>query len=139
MDELEKYVSGDVVLSDELDFSEIVLALTEDKGVDVVIDTVGSATFLSSMRSLAQYGRLITLGEVTGDQVRFNLAEVIFRDGRILTSSGASRSHIMEAVRLVAGTDVTPVISHRVPLADALEAYRMVRDGRSLGRVVLVP
>lgn len=139
LDELEKYAPGDVVLGGELDFSEIVLALTEDRGADVVIETVGSATFVSSLRSLAQFGRLVTLGEVEGKQVSFNLAEVIFRDVAVLGSSGASRADIAEVVRLVAEGSVTPVISHRVPLADALDAYRLVRERRSLGRVVLVP
>ena len=139
LDELEKYAPGDVVLGGELDFSEIVLALTEDRGVDVVVDTVGSATFASSLRSLAQFGRLVTLGEVEGKRVSFNLAEIIFRDAAVLGSSGASRSDIVEVVRLVAEGKVTPVISHRVPLADALDAYRLVRERRSLGRVVLVP
>ena len=139
LDELEKYAPGDVVLGGELDSSEIVLALTEDRGVDVVVDTVGSATFASSLRSLAQFGRLVTLGEVEGKRVSFNLAEIIFRDAAVLGSSGASRSDIVEVVRLVAEGKVTPVISHRVPLADALDAYRLVRERRSLGRVVLIP
>ena len=139
LDELEKYAPGDVVLGGELDFSEIVLALTEDRGADVVVETVGSETFVSSLRSLAQFGRLVVLGEVEGKRVSFNLAEVIFRDAAVLGSSGASRADIAEAVRLVAEGTVTPVISHRVPLADALDAYRLVRERRSLGRVVLVP
>ena len=139
LDELEKYAPGDVVLGGELDFSEIVLALTEDRGVDVVVETVGSATFASSLRSLAQFGRLVTLGEVEGKRVSFNLAEIIFRDAAVLGSSGASRSDIVEVVSLVAEGKVTPVISHRVPLADALDAYRLVHERRSLGRVVLVP
>ncbi len=139
LDDLEQYAPGNVVLADELDFSEIVLALTEDQGVDVVIETVGSATFRSSLRSMAQFGKLVALGEVLGERVSFNLAEVIFRDARVLGSSGASRAHVTEAVRLVAEGTVAPVISHRVPLADALDAYRLVREGRSLGRVVLVP
>jgi D-arabinose 1-dehydrogenase-like Zn-dependent alcohol dehydrogenase len=139
LEELEGYAPGDVVLGGELDFSEIVLALTEDRGADVVIETVGSATFASSLRSLAQFGRLVVLGEVEGDRVSFNLAEVIFRDAAVLGSSGASKAHIAEVVRLVAEGAVKPVISHRVPLAEALDGYRLVRQRRSLGRVVLVP
>ena len=139
LDELEKYAPGNVVLGGELDFSEIVLALTEDQGVDVVIETVGSATFVSSLRSLARFGRLVALGEVEGKRVSFNLAEIIFRDAVVLGSSGANRADIAEVARLVAEGSVTPVISHRVPLADAMDAYRLVRERRGLGRVVLVP
>ena len=59
-----------------VDFSELALALTEDQGVDVVIDTVGAALFPATWRSLSQYGRLLLLGEVTGRPVELNLAEV---------------------------------------------------------------
>ena len=50
---MERLAAGEVVLADELDFSEFALALTEDQGVDVVVNTVGSAVFRSSLDSLA--------------------------------------------------------------------------------------
>ena len=77
-----------VVCSGELDYSEVVLALTEDEGIDVALDTVGSPTFASTLRCMAQYGRLVLLGEVTGQKVSLSLPEIIFRDAAILGSSG---------------------------------------------------
>ena len=52
---------------DELDFSEIALAFTGEQGVDVVVNTMGSAVFGSSLRSLNRFGRMVLLGEITGD------------------------------------------------------------------------
>ena len=52
---------------DELDFSEIALAFTGEQRVDVVVNTVGSAVFGSSFRCLNRFGRMVLLGEITGD------------------------------------------------------------------------
>ena len=136
---IEEQTSAEVVLAGELDFSEIALALTEDMGVDVVINPVGSAVFESCLRSMGQFGRMVLLGEITGGRVTLNPAEVLFRDAAILGSTGASVRHIARAVELVGRGDVTPVISKTYALEDALEAYSRMRDGTTFGRVVLIP
>jgi len=136
---LEKYAPGQVILGGELDFAELVMAFTEDQGVEVVIDTVGSAVFHSALRSLGQFGRMVVLGEVEGGRVSFNLTELVFRDASVTGSSGASKAHISQVLDLIEGGKLDPVISHRVPLADARDAYHLVRDRESIGRVVLIP
>ncbi len=120
-----------------LDFSEVVLALTQDQGADVIIDTVGSPLFPSTWRSLAQYGRLVLLGEVAGSPVEVPLAEVIFRDARILASSGVSRSLVHQAAGLVSLGRVRPVVSQVLPLEKAATALELVASRRALGRIVL--
>lgn len=120
-----------------LDYSEVVLALTQDQGADVVIDTVGSPLFPSTWRSLAQYGRLVLLGEVAGRPVELPLAEVIFRDARILASSGVSRSLVHQVAGLVSLGRVRPVVSQVLPLEEAATALELVASRRVLGRVVL--
>ena len=137
---LEEAAPCEVILSDpELDFSEIALALTEDAGVEVAIDTVGSATFRSALRSLSQFGRLTLLGEIAGERVRLNLAEILFRDATINASTGANPADIRDAAAMVAAGRVTPVVSARYALEDAAEAYAAMRERRTFGRVVVVP
>jgi D-arabinose 1-dehydrogenase-like Zn-dependent alcohol dehydrogenase len=127
----------EILHSDELDFSEMVLALTEDQGAEVVIDTVGSALFPSAWRSLAQFGRLVLLGEVSGRSVDLNLAEIIFRDARILGSSGVSRSVIEQVVEMVSQGRVKPVVGGAMPLEEAATAFDMLSGKSVLGRLVL--
>ena len=127
----------EVLHTEELDFSELVLALTEDEGADVVIDTVGSALFQSTWRCVAQFGRLVLLGEVVGRPVELNLAEIIFRDARVLGSSGVSRSLIEQVVSMVSQGDVKPVVSRILPLEQAARAFEMLSSRSALGRVVL--
>ncbi|MCH8184481.1 MAG: alcohol dehydrogenase catalytic domain-containing protein [Chloroflexi bacterium] len=136
---LEGLAIAEVVLAGELDYSEIVMALTEDNGVDVVFDTVGSAIFRSNLASLAQFGRMVLLGEITGGRASINPAEILFRDATIVGSTGAERRHIRKAAEMVAAGLVRPVISRKFALADAVEAYRLMRDRQTFGRVVLVP
>ena len=130
----------EVILSDgELDFAEIVLALTEDEGVDAAIDTVGSALFRSVLNSLAQHGRMTLLGEIEGRRVSMNLAEILFRDATISSSTGAGPGDIQDAAQMVADGLVSPVVSARYALEDWKLAYDAMRERRTFGRVVLTP
>ena len=131
--------ASDVIPAGELDFSEVALALTEDRGVDVVIDTVGSTMFDSSLRSLAQFGRMVLIGEIAGGAAAVNPAEVLFRDAAIIGSTGAGRHHIRAVLEMMASGMIEPLISRRFPLEEAEEAYGLMRGRRSFGRVVLVP
>jgi D-arabinose 1-dehydrogenase-like Zn-dependent alcohol dehydrogenase len=139
VESLEALQAGDVVLAGELDFSELALALTEDRGADVVVNPVGSAVFESSVRSLSQFGRMLLLGEIEGGKASVRLPEILFRDAAVLSSTGAGRRHIADVAAMVASGAVKPVISQRFRLEDAAEAYRLMRDRKTFGRVVLVP
>ena len=127
----------EILHSDELDFSELVLALTEDRGADVVLDTVGSPLFPSTWRSLAQFGRLALLGEVAGGNVALNLAEVIFRDAQVLGSSGVSRREVAQVADMVASGNLTPVVADTLPLAEADAAFQLLAGRKVLGRLAL--
>ena len=120
-----------------LEFSELVLGLTDEQGADVIIDTVGSPLFQSSLSSLAAYGRWVLLGEVAGEPVRLNPAELIFRDARIMGSSGTSRAAVQQAAGLVAQGLLRPVVQEVLPLEQAAVAFDLMSDRKILGRVVL--
>ena len=130
---------GEVILAGELDFSEIALALTEDSGVDIVVETVGSASFRSSLRSLEQFGRMVLLGEITGERVSLNLAEIMFRDAVVIGSTGAGRRHIRGVAEMVRSGAVTPVASQRFALEEAEAAYQLMRERKVFGRLLLKP
>ena len=129
----------EVVHSDELPFSELVLALTEDRGADVVLDAVGSAVFEQSLRSLSQGGRLVLMGEVAGSKVEVSPAEIMFRNATIAGATGASRRHAADALDMLKSGDVACVASRRFPFEEAHEAYRLMRNGESFGRLLLIP
>lgn len=142
MEELESLGAFVVIdAGDSPDFSQVVMALTDDAGADAVIDTAGSPMWPETLRCLGQYGRLALLGEVSGDAVPLRLAEVIFRDAQILGVSGVSLATLRQAVNLAASGQLRPVASQTLPLTaeGVLEAWRLVSERRALGRVVLTP
>ena len=139
LDAIDRYAPGGAILGGELDFSELVMAFTADEGVDVVIDTVGSATFRSALRCLSQYGRMALLGEVEGGRASLSLTDIMFRDAAILGSTGASKPDIQAAVEMVASGAVEPAVHAVMGLEDAAEAVRVVASREAVGRVALAP
>lgn len=123
-----------------LDFWEVIVALTQDEGADVVVDTVGTPTIRSSIRSLGQYGRLVLLGEVGGDgDLRGLIPEIVFRDARLVGSSGVSRATVERVVALAAEGRVSPALQQVLALEQAEQAAKMLADRAVLGRLALAP
>ena len=131
--------AAEVLVLSEIDFAELVMALTEDRGADAVIDAVGSSLYPSTLRSLAQYGRLLFLGEITGENISLNPVEVIFRDASILGTSGVSRSTIKQAASMVLDGVIRPVLDLELPLEEAINGYHLITERKPIGRIVLRP
>lgn len=131
--------ADDVAPVGELDFSEIVLAMTGEQGANVVLDTVGSPLFESSFRCLSQYGRMVLMGEVAAGKVEINLAEVLFRDANIKGSTGVQKRHLRQAAQLAVEGRVDPVIHTTLALRDILMGINWMEERKLFGRVVLLP
>ena len=124
----------------DTDLAAIVMALTDDAGADVVIDTVGPPVWPAALRCLGQYGRLALVGDVSGAATPVSLAELIFRDLRVMGIAGVNRDTLMQAVGLAAAGELHPIVSQTLPLtaAGVGEAWRVVGERLVAGRVVLV-
>lgn len=131
--------ASEVLVENEIDFADLVMALTEDKGSDVVIDTVGSALYPSTLSSLAQYGRLVFLGEIVGNNISLNPVEVIFRDAAILGTSGVSRATVQQAASMVLDGKIRPIVDLEISLEEANHGYRLITERKPTGRIVLRP
>ena len=136
---LEDLGADDVLLMEDIDFSEIARALTEDEGVDVVVDCVGPSVFQSCVASLAQFGRMVILGDVTGGEVVLRPAEILFRDAQISGSSGTSIKNLERAAALLSSGAVNPVISEKLSLHEWDQAYEHMINKESFGRICLIP
>ncbi len=78
------------------DFSARVKALT-GRGADVAIDNVGSAVFHATRRSLADGGRYVLVGQLTGELIDINPAQLFLRDISLLSAKGVSRAQLEDA------------------------------------------
>lgn len=121
------------------DFSAAVKEVTGGQGVDVAIDNVGSPTFEATRRSLAMGARWIFVGQVTGEFVKLNPAQLFMRDISIRSAKSTSRKQLQDSLDLVARGQIKPVITGALPLAAAAQAHREVESGRATGRILLKP
>lgn len=121
------------------DFSPQVKRLTDGQGVDVLIDNVGTPLFESMRRSLGQSGRWIMIGQLTGEFVPFNPAQLFLKNQSMYSVMSTSRKQLDDVLRLMARGAVNPIISASLPLEDAARAHAMVESGKAIGRVVLRP
>lgn len=121
------------------DFSAKVRALTTGEGVDVAIDNVGSATFEPMRRSLAQRGRWIFIGQLSGEFVRLNPAQLFLRGISIHSAQSTNRRQLLDCLELVRRGLVRPVVSTELPLERAGDAHRMVETAAPTGRILLKP
>lgn len=128
-----------VVTRPGADFSAEVKALTDGEGVDVAIDNVGSGVFHPVRRSMAECGRIVLVGQLTGDFVSFNPAQLFLRNISLLSAKGVSRAQLAAALRLVEQGRIAPMVDNVMPLADAAEAHRAMEAGTVRGRIVLRP
>lgn len=121
------------------DFSGAVKKVTGGEGVDVAIDNVGSALFQSTRRSLAMGGRWIFIGQLTGEFVQINPAQIFLRDISIKSAKSTSRKQLQDCLEMVRLGQVKPIITGVLPLEAAAEAHREVESGHSTGRILLKP
>lgn len=107
------------------------------RGVEVVVDTVGEATWPSSLRLLAPAGRLVTCGATSGPMVSLDVRRLFWYQWSILGSTMGNRREFAEIVQLAARGRLRPVVDSVVPLADGAAAYQRLAAGAQTGKLVL--
>jgi len=123
----------------EVDFSREVYRDTGRRGVDVVVENVGEATWKGSVRALASGGRLVTYGATTGPRAEVDLRLLFWKQLQLIGSTMASRAEFEEVLRVAFRGDLRPVIDVVLPLDRAREAHERLEAGGQFGKVVLVP
>ncbi|MHA2139885.1 MAG: zinc-binding dehydrogenase [Candidatus Thorarchaeota archaeon] len=125
--------------ADSPDYHREIWKLTNKRGVDVVVDSVGEATWAKSLRSLRKGGRLVTCGATTGPNAVTNLNLVFWKQLEILGSTMASRSELETVLQLVWDGRLKPVVDRILPLSSAKEAHEILESGEQFGKIVLTP
>ncbi len=105
--------------------------------VDVVIETVGAATFEHSMKCLRPGGRLVVSGATSGPAAAVDLRRVFFLQLSILGSTMGTRDELGEVVDLCVRTALRPQIDSEYELSDARAAFARLAGGDAFGKIVL--
>src|SRR5437764_2164286 len=117
--------------------SQEVRALTDRRGVDVVIENVGEATWDESLRSLGRGGRLVTCGATAGPKVGLDLRRVFWYQWSILGSTMGNAAEYEAIVRLLATGELRPIVDRVFPFNEARGAFERLARGEQLGKIVV--
>lgn len=124
---------------ERVEFAREVRRDTDRRGVDVVVESVGEATWGASLRSLTPGGRLVTYGATSGRHGNTDLRLLFWRQLRIIGSTMASQAEFVEMMRSATRGELVPVIDRVLPLGDVRHAHALLEAGEVFGKIVLVP
>jgi NADPH:quinone reductase-like Zn-dependent oxidoreductase len=121
------------------DWPKEVKRLTDRRGVDVVVEHTGAATWPGSIASLKNNGRLVTCGATSGYDARTDLRQVFYRHLTLLGSFMGSKAELLEAMRFVAQGKIRAVVDRVLPLSEARQAHELMENRGQFGKIVLEP
>jgi NADPH:quinone reductase-like Zn-dependent oxidoreductase len=104
--------------------------------VDVVMETVGQATWAHSVRSLKPGGRIVISGATSGDAPPAELTRVFFTQLSVIGSTMGSRDQLGRLARFCEQTGARPVIDRVLPLAEARDGFAAMIAGDHFGKIV---
>jgi len=114
-----------------------VYRLTNKRGVDVVFESVGAATWLRAIRALRRGGRLVTIGATSGPNPQEEIRLIFWKQVEIIGSTMSNQREFNEVMKLVLRGEFKPVIDVVLPLERAQEAHARLARGEQFGKIVL--
>jgi NADPH:quinone reductase-like Zn-dependent oxidoreductase len=119
------------------DVAKEVRGRTGKRGVDVVIDCVGEATWASSLGSLGKRGRLVTCGGTSGPNLQTDVRRLFWNQWTIMGSTMGSDAEFAAIVAELRAGRLHPPIDSEFPLEDGRRAFERLRSGEQFGKVVV--
>jgi NADPH:quinone reductase-like Zn-dependent oxidoreductase len=118
------------------DWGKAVREWTGKRGVDVVLDSVGAATWTGSLRSLAPGGRLVTCGATSGPIGETDIRIVFWRQLRIIGSTMSNRREFRDVMSQLFAGRLRAVVDRTFPLAETAAALAVLQKGEQFGKLV---
>jgi NADPH:quinone reductase-like Zn-dependent oxidoreductase len=117
--------------------SQIFKDITNKKGIDLVVDSVGSATFTDSLRLLKTGGKFVTCGATTGGKVEMDLRSIFWKQLHVIGSTMATHSEFQAVMDHVFAGKLTPVIDKVFPLDQVKDAEDYMHQGLQFGKILI--
>jgi NADPH:quinone reductase-like Zn-dependent oxidoreductase len=121
----------------EQDIAEQARKMTGKRGVDIVVEHVGKATWEKSIKALAKGGRLVTCGATTGADATTDLRYVFSRELTIHGSYMGGKGELIRVLELFKLGRLRPVVDKVYPLSEAKEAQVRMENSEHFGKIVL--
>ncbi len=119
------------------DAGKQVRARTNKRGVNVVIDSVGEATWTQSLIALGKRGRLVTCGGTSGPMVQTDVRRLFWNQWTIMGSTMGSDAEFLAITELFRAGELSPPVDSVHPLADGRAAFERLASGAQCGKVVV--
>ncbi|WAH36281.1 quinone oxidoreductase family protein [Alicyclobacillus dauci] len=126
-------LGADLAIDSTQDWQE---QLGGDK-VDLVIDSVGAATFDKCLASLKPGGTLVTFGATAGDEIPFDLRSFFYGQFDLRGSTMGSREEFDAMLRFIAEHEIRPVLDRSYPLSEAKVALERLQETENFGKIGL--
>ena len=119
------------------DVGKAVREMTGKRGVDVVVDSVGAATWKHSLAAAAKMGRIVTCGATSGPAPPENINVIFWKQLSILGSTMGTDAEFSAMLAAVGAGRLQPVVDTVFPLGDVRKAYERMASGEAFGKIVL--
>lgn len=119
--------------------TEEVKRLTGKRGVDVVFEHVGAATWDHSVASLARFGRLVTCGATTGGPAGVDIRHIFWKQLSLLGSFMGTLGELHEVLGYIGRGELRAVVDTVFPLAELRAAHERLENKQQFGKVVVIP
>lgn len=131
-------LGADVLINrNEEDWGKAIFKATNRRGVDIVVDNVGAATFATSLRALKRGGRLLTVGNTSGPKFEIDNRLIFGKHLSIIGSTMGTSADYETVMGLIFNGRLRPVIDSIYPLSDGVAALRRLAEGDVVGKLVL--
>lgn len=114
-----------------------VFRITNKRGADVVLDAIGDATWLKSLRALRKGGRLVTYGATTGPNPAEEIRLIFWKQLEIIGTTMANQGEFLDVMKLVFEGKLKSVVDVVMPLERAAEAHERLAKNEQFGKIVL--
>ncbi|MEK7401816.1 MAG: zinc-binding dehydrogenase [Gemmatimonadota bacterium] len=120
------------------DVPTAIRAATKKAGVDVVVDSVGQATWARSLQSLGKRGRLVTCGATSGPAVETDVRRLFWNQWSILGSTMGNDAEFNAIIAELRAGRLGPTVDSVWPLDEGRAAFERLESGQQFGKVVLI-
>ncbi|RLL45515.1 NAD(P)-dependent alcohol dehydrogenase [Oceanobacillus piezotolerans] len=128
-----KELGADIVLDTNSDWNKQL----ENEQIDLVIESVGRATFNRSLSVLKKGGKIVTFGATTEDTIELNLRNFFYGQYQLLGTTMGSREELREMLKHMEHYQMHPVLDRTFPIEQTQEALDFLKDSKQFGKIAI--
>ncbi|MFC1566007.1 zinc-binding dehydrogenase [Candidatus Neomarinimicrobiota bacterium] len=121
------------------DIIKITKEFTFKKGVDVVVEHVGTKTWETSIRILGKGGRIVTCGATTGSDAKFDIRRLFYKQQSILGSTMGNVKSLDRALDMYRTGVIRPIVDKCFKFSEIGKAHVYLENGNKIGKVLVIP